>query len=668
MNEFVVTCFADIDESTSITEMFSQIGSGPINDAYLAVSEILANYNGGDYVRDIGGSNAILFRDLESSFNFACQLQQFYQAQPNYSKPPITPIIRLYLGVVGKPKNDAFGPGVNAASGIGRKAEPGTIWLDKELMQAIYRAWGEAKARSFLCIEEEVNLTAITNSLKPELVSFNWHRYIKNFPDKSLSAIVYKHLQEASVIISNLTLNDFGNQPSIIWPVKPRDNVNAIHCGQLEVMRLLAMLGFQVNVLIADCGAVNVPRVYSENFKEMIEKFANTRGIRNIKYTFMSDLFTPLCPGCDEFHRHFQYVISQLTFQTLLHINNKEYAENVKDAISRAATLDFLHPALTISAVLHLSKQIGRKCIIVAGYDEKIQWEEALSSIPYTRGQFGVLFNPILNNKDGTYQGRQTKNWPLYFSWQQMLPDMDKYNLSSWLIRLHLFLYHFPAPSVKIGDIWLSPKDWQNDPEIEKRINKEALAKDVFDKILTLKDCAPREIEFQRVNLDAGKKTSLIVFPDSTSISIGKNKAKESRTKLKWDAFICHASEDKNKFVRQLATDLSSKGLKIWYDELTLKVGDSLRQSIEKGLSKSRYGIVVLSPAFFAKKWSQDELNGLNIKERDGKKVILPVWLNVDEKYIAKYSPMLADRLAAKASEGLEKVVSDLLQAINQSE
>lgn len=168
---------------------------------------------------------------------------------------------------------------------------------------------------------------------------------------------------------------------------------------------------------------------------------------------------------------------------------------------------------------------------------------------------------------------------------------------------------------------------------------------------------------------DAGtvKKTSIIPFPGAAikTISAERSNIKETKLKLEWDAFICHASEDKDKFVRQLAKALGSKGLKIWYDELTLKVGDSLRQSIENGLVKSRYGIIILSPAFFAKKWPKDELNGLNTKERDGEKVILPVWLNVNEKYIAEYSPILADRLAAQASDGMEKVVSDLLDVIN---
>jgi hypothetical protein len=131
-----------------------------------------------------------------------------------------------------------------------------------------------------------------------------------------------------------------------------------------------------------------------------------------------------------------------------------------------------------------------------------------------------------------------------------------------------------------------------------------------------------------------------------------------------WDAFICHASEDKDIFVRQLATELQKNKLKIWYDEFTLTVGDSLRMSIENGLAKSRYGIVVLSKNFFAKRWPQDELNGLAAKERNTEKVILPVLLDVDDKYICKFAPILADRLAAKCSDGMAKVVTELMKAM----
>jgi len=92
---------------------------------------------------------------------------------------------------------------------------------------------------------------------------------------------------------------------------------------------------------------------------------------------------------------------------------------------------------------------------------------------------------------------------------------------------------------------------------------------------------------------------------------------KDSEGESTWDAFISHASEDKDSFVRPLATALASFGVNIWYDEFTLELGDSLSQSIDKGLAKSRYGVVVLSKSFMSKSWPQRELSGLVAREVD---------------------------------------------------
>jgi TIR domain len=77
--------------------------------------------------------------------------------------------------------------------------------------------------------------------------------------------------------------------------------------------------------------------------------------------------------------------------------------------------------------------------------------------------------------------------------------------------------------------------------------------------------------------------------------------------------------------VRPLAERLRSSGLRVWYDEFTLTVGDRLRQSIDHGLAISRFGIVVISPNFLNKNWPQNELDGLVARETNGVKVILPV-------------------------------------------
>lgn len=57
------------------------------------------------------------------------------------------------------------------------------------------------------------------------------------------------------------------------------------------------------------------------------------------------------------------------------------------------------------------------------------------------------------------------------------------------------------------------------------------------------------------------------------------------------DVFISHASEDKDEFVRPLANALIQQGLNVWFDEMTLRIGDSLRQKIDKGLANSRVGL-----------------------------------------------------------------------------
>lgn len=133
---------------------------------------------------------------------------------------------------------------------------------------------------------------------------------------------------------------------------------------------------------------------------------------------------------------------------------------------------------------------------------------------------------------------------------------------------------------------------------------------------------------------------------------------------MPWDVFVSHASEDKEPVAKPLADALKKAGLSVWYDEFELKVGDSLRRSIDDGLSKSRYGVVILSPAFFAKEWTQKELDGLVQQEAAGKNRILPVWFEVSADDVRAYSPTLSDRIAAKWSDGLSKVLSDIVSLV----
>lgn len=131
------------------------------------------------------------------------------------------------------------------------------------------------------------------------------------------------------------------------------------------------------------------------------------------------------------------------------------------------------------------------------------------------------------------------------------------------------------------------------------------------------------------------------------------------------DFFISHASEDKDGFVRELADALRSRGARVWYDEFTLKIGDSLRRNIDRGLAGSRFGIVVLSEHFFRKEWPNKELDGLVALEVQGRTRILPIWHKVSKDEVAHYSPTLADKVALNTSlNSVGKIADELMELL----
>jgi hypothetical protein len=129
-----------------------------------------------------------------------------------------------------------------------------------------------------------------------------------------------------------------------------------------------------------------------------------------------------------------------------------------------------------------------------------------------------------------------------------------------------------------------------------------------------------------------------------------------------WDFFISHVSEDKEEIVRPLADALNARGLMVWYLDYSLKQGSNLRESIDYGLARSRFAIVILSSHFLGKRWPEEELNDLATREVNGKKIILPVWHKVGFQEVLECSPILADRVAVSTDKGLEYVVQRMLK------
>ena len=135
---------------------------------------------------------------------------------------------------------------------------------------------------------------------------------------------------------------------------------------------------------------------------------------------------------------------------------------------------------------------------------------------------------------------------------------------------------------------------------------------------------------------------------------------------MDWDFFVSHASEDSAIIARPLARYLMAVGYRVWFDEFELNVGDSLRARIDEGLARSAFGIVILSPSFFAKKWPKAELDGLFARDTYDKPRLLPVWHQLTAAEVAAQSPLLAARLAASGGD-VRGIGQTIVQAATHS-
>ena len=120
--------------------------------------------------------------------------------------------------------------------------------------------------------------------------------------------------------------------------------------------------------------------------------------------------------------------------------------------------------------------------------------------------------------------------------------------------------------------------------------------------------------------------------------------------------------------MRPLAQVLEGSGLRVWYDEFELRIGDNLRRRIDAGLANSRFGLVVLSPAFFEKEWPQYELDGLVVRDINAEddQALLPIWHNLTKAEVIRHSPSLATKLArSTANHTIEEIAAEIVEVVS---
>ena len=227
-------------------------------------------------------------------------------------------------------------------------------------------------------------------------------------------------------------------------------------------------------------------------------------------------------------------------------------------------------------------------------------------------------------------------------------------------------------------------------PEIPDVVCPEAMALNEVAKVLKL---AETEVEVQAGISGEIRNACELIFTGQIYLYSERPIAEELKTRLiaeatdighsltfrsveymlernKWEkprAFISHDSRDKVSIAEPITLQLQKFMCPVWYDQFSLRVGDSLRESIEQGLKECSKCILVLTPNFFSNKgWSKREYDSIFTREVvEKQRIILPIWHEISVGDVYNFSPVLADRVAIQWSLGVEEVARKLLQAID---
>jgi hypothetical protein len=135
------------------------------------------------------------------------------------------------------------------------------------------------------------------------------------------------------------------------------------------------------------------------------------------------------------------------------------------------------------------------------------------------------------------------------------------------------------------------------------------------------------------------------------------------------DAFIAHDSRDKDNLARPLAHSLSRLGLIIWLDEFSLKPGDRLSETIDRGLTDCRHAVLLTTPHLLENtSWASTEMSALLSRAVYEPNLIIPVWSGVNREDVAARSARGADIVAINGWADVDELASKIYTAVGGPE
>ncbi|GEC77940.1 toll/interleukin-1 receptor domain-containing protein [Flavobacterium aquatile] len=150
-----------------------------------------------------------------------------------------------------------------------------------------------------------------------------------------------------------------------------------------------------------------------------------------------------------------------------------------------------------------------------------------------------------------------------------------------------------------------------------------------------------------------------------TLTPVRENVEKRSTTPDLRDVFLCHAWDDRKESAKELHDLLEKNGVSVWFSEKDVLLGTSLLREIDKGLAKSRVGIVLVTPALLKRLASE----GIADKELSAllhRDMLVPIVHNTTYDELRDVSPLLGSRSGLNtADDSMAGIAAKLAELTN---
>lgn len=448
----MVICFTDIVNSTADT-LFKGVDQYSVyRKEHEDLLKSLARRFEGRYVKGTGDGGLLAFESTKSALSFASNVQFYYQDLPSKMSACIQIRIGLHRGLVKVEKNgdkeefDVFGNSVNFASRLESNAPVGTILVSNNILQDLEDMygknshalfWGKSHSLKFKGYDEEVGAYEL-----------NRDYFFHENKEVSFPALAHAHLSSLGINFSNVTIDDFLSPGVLLWPVVPRSHVNLLHHGFIEIMRIFALAGWSIEILLADFGKDELKEEDLKDFTEKLCEILGKRNVRPAEIYKLSDFITKANQSdcCALTHDFFYPSLKAIKGVAMKSIIVKKYL--IDEAFPQEkSTLNILQPILTLAGVRLLLKKRGEsenKNIVLSGIDEKDMWEKCVTLERRERHKLAAAQIGLLETSKSQYNQNTTDLY--WLSEQSLLEDMkkDDSNIKKWSYD-HIFaMSQFP--------------------------------------------------------------------------------------------------------------------------------------------------------------------------------------------------------------------------------